>query len=64
MEYGLFFGGIALIALAYLTYKVFKWSNLAPNDKYLRTALRLNSLAMVMMSVSAGMFFIAECLVR
>jgi hypothetical protein len=63
MEYGLFFGGIALIVLAYLIYKVFKWSNLAPNDKYLKTALRLNSLGLVLMSVSAGMFFIVECLV-
>ncbi len=63
MEYVLFFAGIALIFLAYLIYKVFKWSNLAPNDQYLKTALRLNSLAMVMMSVSAGMFFLVEGLV-
>jgi len=64
MEYILFFGGIALLGLAYLTYKVFKWSNLSPNERYLRTALKLNSLAMVLMSVSAGLFFIVECLVR
>jgi len=64
MEYILFFGGIALIGLAYLTYKVFKWSNLTPNAQYLTTALKLNSVAMVIMSVSAGLFFIVECLTK
>jgi len=64
MEYGLFFGGIVLIAFAYLTYKVFKLSKLTPAARYLITAQKINSIGVLLMVTGADLFLIAKHLVR
>ena len=64
MEYGLFFGSIVLIGFAYLTYKAFKLSKLTPAAQYLITAQKINSIAVLLMTIGADLFLIAKHLVR
>jgi hypothetical protein len=62
MKYELFFSGIALVGFAYMIYKTREWTNFTPKQQYSRTAEKLNSVAIMLMSVSAGLFFIAKSL--
>jgi hypothetical protein len=64
MKYELFLGGIALIGFAYFIYKTLKWSNLITKTQYVKTAQKLKNFAIILMSTSAGLFFIAKSLLR